>query len=238
MALRWNSGDLPSPGQFLLVRTLEGYDPVLPRPFTAFIATNGSVEILYKVVGKGTRLLSSLRKGERLGVIGPLGRGFHVPHTVKHAILVAGGMGIASLYSLCLSLKGRDMQCYFGAKTKSQLVVRNELKRIPDISVHLATEDGSLGFRGIVTELVKRHSYRLRSGDTGIYACGPKAMLKEIGSLAKKKRIPCQVSLESQMACGVGVCLGCVVPCKEENGWGYRLCCTDGPVFDAEEIIW
>lgn len=238
MSLEWDHEGLPSPGQFLLVGTLKSHDPLLPRPFTAFRASQGRVDILYKVVGKGTEILASMRKGQKLRIIGPMGKGYTVPQTVKHAILVAGGMGIASLYPLGLSLKGRDIRFYFGAKTKNQLVERDTLKSLPGISLHLATEDGTLGFSGLVTELMKNHSHRLPTEGSCIYACGPLAMLKEIRSIAQKRKIPCQVSFETHMACGVGVCLGCAVPCREKNEKRYRLCCTDGPVFNAEDIIW
>lgn len=238
ISLSWDHGLLPSPGQFLLLRPLEGYDPLLPRPFTIYRISDTTIDILYQVVGQGTRILSSMTKGRAIRVIGPLGRGFMSEPRVRHAVIVAGGMGIASLCHLCIILQGSRVSFFYGAKTKASLVGLEDIEALPGVVIHLATDDGSLGYKGPVSDLLIHHISGIRPHESGIYACGPYAMLKAVASSAGKYGIPCQVSLESHMACGVGVCLGCALPCREKKGWDYRLVCADGPVFEAEKVMW
>ena len=227
--------------QFILIKPLDCHDPLLPRPFTIYKMYKDAVEILYKVVGKGTQLLSSLREGQRVRVIGPLGQGFRILPDTRHAILVAGGIGIASICRLCTTMQGLEVSLFYGARTKDSLVGIEELQRIPGLVMHLSTDDGSIGFKGTVMQLLRSHLKVLRPGASCIYACGPLAMLKQVSSYAQKKGISCQVSLESNMACGVGACLGCAVTCKQKGNkkdWEYKLCCKDGPVFDTRDLIW
>jgi dihydroorotate dehydrogenase electron transfer subunit len=183
-----------------------------------------------------------------LTLLGPLGKGFEVADTVNTVLMVAGGMGIAPLRGLIYSLleKGiKNIRMFVGAKVASQLLFLAEFQKM-DIALHCATEDGSMGYRGLVTDLfgqfLANHSFKTAS-HTMCFACGPRPMLAETARLSSDYRLSCQVSLESRMACGIGVCLGCVVKLKQkthhdqdENKYG-RVC-LEGPVFDAGEIEW
>jgi dihydroorotate dehydrogenase electron transfer subunit len=202
------------------------------------------IEILYQVLGPGTEALAKRKSGEYLDIIGPLGNGFEfrteyrVPST---AILVAGGMGVAPLVFLAEKLAGhKDTRTQghktivlVGAKTKKQLLCTDDLKQL-GCDVRVATDDGSKGFKGRVTDLLKKFLHGTRyTVHCTIYACGPRPMLKKISRLAKQYNLPAQVSLEEHMACGIGACLGCVVNTID----GYKRVCKEGPVFQAKEIV-
>lgn len=226
-----------TPGQFFSVRVKNSLNPLLRRPFGAHKINAGIIEILYKVVGKATKILSTRKKGETLDVLGPLGNGFDLkPSTISQkplAILVAGGHGVAPLYALAEKLQN-PKAVIIGAKTKNHLVGAKEFRKL-GVSVSVATEDDTEGHKGLVTDLLEKHiRTTIDHRQSTVYACGPKPMLKAIAELAGKYDIPCRVSFEEYMACGIGTCLGC--PVKTHNG--YKLVCKDGPVFDAKEIIW
>ena len=233
------------PGQFLNIKVNAGYEPLLRRPFSVHRVKGINIEILYEVVGNATGILSRRKSGEYLDVIGPLGNGFNyrLPITdYRLPILVSGGMGVAPLVFLADTL-AHSQHCpagkkkilvLIGAKTRNQLLCEREFKRL-GCNVKISTDDGSKGFKGQVTDLLKR-VLRLAISDKrlAIYACGPRPMLKEISRISKKHKIPAQVSLEEHMACGIGVCLGCAVNTKE----GFKRVCKEGPVFNADEISW
>jgi dihydroorotate dehydrogenase electron transfer subunit len=225
------------PGQFVNIKVADSLEPLLRRPFSIERTSGSKIEILYEVLGKGTQVLSRRQSGEFLNVIGPLGNGFdYRPSTVAHRrpILIAGGMGVAPLAFLAEKLTKLETLVLIGAKTNSQILCEKEFKDL-GCNVKIATDDGSRGFKGKVTELLKRV---LRTADNKqqitIYACGPRPMLKEISCLSKQYSIPAQVSLEEHMACGIGACFGCAVNTID----GYKRACKDGPVFKAEEITW
>ncbi|MBI5124383.1 MAG: dihydroorotate dehydrogenase electron transfer subunit [Candidatus Omnitrophica bacterium] len=234
------------PGQFVEVKCSDSIEPLLRRPLGVHRILNNGIEIFYEVVGKGTGLLSRKVKGESVDIIGPLGNGFSLPRHPKGAakrnpkpytlnpILIAGGIGVAPLVALAESLrkKRQKVAVIIGAKTKSHVNCVKELKAL-GCDVDIATEDGSLGQKGLATSLLHNTQYTIH---TTIYACGPNAMLKAVAKIAESRRIPCQVSLEERMACGVGVCLGC--PVKVRTQYDYKMVCKDGPVFDAKEIAW
>lgn len=230
------------PGQFFEVKCSEGVLPLLRRPLGLHRNTKDGVELLYEVIGRGTELLSGKRPGEAVDIIGPLGSGFKIrgmKEYVREAILVAGGIGAAPLVALAenLSHKGIKIHVLIGAKTKKHILCKSDFKRL-GAKVYLATEDGSEGRRGLATDLLKDLlliTYNLKL--TTIYSCGPNTMLKAVAEIARAKNIHCQVSLEERMACGVGVCLGCPVKVKNK-GIEYKMVCKDGPVFNAEEVIW
>ena len=232
------------PGQFVHIRTSVQTDPLLPRPFSIHdvdVASEG-VEVLFKRVGDGTRILSSKRVGEAVDVLGPLGHGFRTGEGRGGAVLVAGGMGIAPFPFLVRRLveSGHSVLVVAGWRTAEEIVGIDSIESL-GASVDVATEDGNRGFSGTVTELLEA---RLQAGDfgavsdIGLYACGPKAMFPEVARLARLHRIPCQVSLEERMACGVGVCSGCAVSVGTLTGTDpeYKLVCRDGPVFDMKEV--
>ncbi|MFH0763405.1 MAG: dihydroorotate dehydrogenase electron transfer subunit [Candidatus Omnitrophota bacterium] len=224
------------PGQFIEVQCSDDTEPLLRRPLGVHRISKGGIDLLYEVVGIGTALLSKKKAGEKIDLIGPLGNGFDIAASVGAAILVAGGAGIAPIMALAekLSRTGRKVSVVMGAKKKSHLLCEGELKAL-GCTVKIATEDGSKGYRGLVTDLLRDMPAASCAPRAAIYSCGPAGMLKTVSKIAREKRIPCQVSLEEHMACGVGVCLGCPVKVK---GGEYKMVCKDGPVFNAEEIAW
>ncbi len=239
------------PGQFVHIHC--GGGTYLRRPFSIAGVKRNQIEIVYKVVGKGTELLSHRKKGETLDVIGPLGSGFSLqPVTCNlQPLLIAGGTGIASLLFLTHKLVPHPsslVTVLVGAKTKNDLLSVNDFKKL-GCQVKLATEDGSLGFRGLVSDLFKSYLVpRAYSLTPVVFACGPYQMLKKIAEICRGKQIKCQVSLENIMACGIGACRGCVVKTRITADKGqtriaadkfiYKTVCKDGPVFNVNEIIW
>jgi len=239
------------PGQFIMLRLGISYDPLLRRPFAAyqFKTSEGTfLEIIYQAVGYGTHIMSHMLPGTELTLLGPLGKGFEFSDTLSTTLIVAGGMGIVPLRGLiyCLGESGiKNIQIFVGAKSTSQLLFLTEFQRM-DIPVHCATEDGSSGYHGLVTELFHRfldnHAFKA-DNDTMCFACGPRLMLAKTARLSFNYHLPCQVSLESRMACGLGVCLGCAVELKQQTHHDrdqkkYGRVCLEGPVFDAREIEW
>lgn len=234
------------PGQFVEIKCSGDNEVLLRRPLGIHRISNGGIELLYEVVGKGTELLSRKKPGDTVDIIGPLGNGF-ILNTKRHtpnAILIAGGIGVAPLVALAKNLvhssksivhsKRRKIYAMIGACKKEHVLCANDFRKL-GAEVIIYTDDGSLGKKGLITQgltpLLSTINYELST----IYACGPYPMLKAIAKIAEAKKIPCQVSMEERMACGVGVCLGC--PVKVKSG-GYKMVCKDGPVFDAKEIAW
>lgn len=228
------------PGQFFEVKCSGSNGPLLRRPLGVHCISKNGVEILYEAVGKGTELLSGKKIGEKLDVIGPLGNGFKILSEAssdkRPAILVGGGIGIAPLLALAQRLTAKKTVCYviIGAKTKSGILREKEFKKL-GCFVMVSTEDGSKGRKGYATDILKHLMKIIDCQVSGIYACGPHPMLHAAGRMAHLINVPCQVSLEERMACGVGVCLGCPVKTKEQE---YKMVCKDGPVFDSREIAW
>jgi len=224
------------PGQFLQVKVSDNTEPLLRRPFSIHNVKSGQIEILYEILGKGTEALAQKAAGAYLDCIGPLGNGFEfrTPYPApRNPILVAGGMGIAPLFFLAQRLSKGKTLVLLGAKNKKQILCEKELRRL-GCRVMLATDDGSKGFKGKVTDLLRHLISAIDHRPSAIYACGPRPMLKEIARISQTQHIPAQASLEEHMACGIGACLGCVVNTRQ----GFKRVCKDGPVFQAEEIIW
>ena len=224
------------PGQFVNIKLTDASEPLLRRPFSIYRVKGKDIELLYEVVGQGSEILSQKKPGEYLDIIGPLGNGFNYALQTKRStssVLVAGGMGVVPLLLLAEKLGHANTSVLIGAKTKKQILCEKEFKNL-GCDVRISTDDGSKGYRGKVTELLRRllstKSYEL----SAIYACGPKPMLKEIAVISRDYNIPAQISLEEHMACGIGACLGCAVNTKE----GYKRVCKEGPVFNTDEIIW
>ncbi len=227
------------PGQFCMVRSslVDTYDPLLARPLSIHKVDvdTGELEFLYRVVGKGTRALSRQVPGEEIALLGPLGTGFHLKPGVI-PILVGGGLGVAPLLFLAQGLKGQRGVVIIGAITKSQLL-RLEPFRETGLEILVATEDGSFGNKGLVTEVLDRLLSRLDDDakrDIEVFSCGPYPMLRAVYHLCQEYDVGCQVSMETHMACGSGLCLGCAIEAKG----GYLHVCKDGPCFRAEELIW
>lgn len=235
------------PGQFVMLQVRDGSQPLLRRPMSICRVLPGKpkrIEILYKVVGEGTAYLSHQPVGVMLHVLGPLGRGFHLPRRRRNArcrpVLVSGGVGIAIFPFLvdALARSGCKPRLLFGARSRRDLVGLSyfRARRIP---VALATEDGSLGQKGYVTRLLDPIlAENDSSGPLELYVCGPTPMMRAVAEMALGAGVACQLSLEAQMPCGIGVCLGCVVrPGKGHEEDPYLRVCTEGPVFEASEVI-
>ncbi|MBS4021201.1 MAG: dihydroorotate dehydrogenase electron transfer subunit [Dethiobacter sp.] len=221
------------PGQFVHVSVSETLDPLLRRPLSIHDCTEDKTVLLYRVCGRGTDLLSGKKPGEVLDVLGPLGNGFAVADS-EEAVLVAGGIGIAPLFFLARILwrAGKKVHFFAGAKNSLELYLPEEIGKVAT-SVVLATDDGTAGHRGLVTEPA---SIALEETDAPVYCCGPPPMMREVVRLSARFKRDVFVSLEAQMACGVGACQGCVTAMRA-NGIDYSRICTDGPVFRGEDVF-
>ncbi len=221
------------PGQFVMVRALGTADPLLPRAYSVYAAdpTAGWIEVLYRVVGNGTRRLELYEASQKVHVWGPLGNAFQAPQ--GRAILVGGGVGIPPLSFWAQHLAGSDAEVVtlIGAATERFLVGLDRFRESGS-RLETATDDGSAGHKGYVTDLLDRW---LDAGPATVYACGPMPMLRSVARIVEARGVPAELALEAPMACGVGACLGCTVPRREG---GYARVCTDGPVFAATAIAW
>jgi dihydroorotate dehydrogenase electron transfer subunit len=220
------------PGQFVSIRPTRTYHPFWRRPYSIMRADDESIQILFSVVGAATNILKELKNGDPLDIIGPLGRPFGWETGFRTALLVGGGIGIAPLPFLSekLAKKGKEVIHFFGTRTKSM---------IPQIGLkglNIATDDGSMGFHGNVVSLLERHLTVHQLSELKIFGCGPTVMMKALAGFAQKLKIECELSLETEMACGVGLCQGCVVELKEVKK-KYALTCTDGAVFNARDVV-
>lgn len=236
----------PKPGNFFMLSVNRGLDPLLKRPFSIHRSINGDIQFLYRVVGKGTGILSIKKPGDLIEVLGPLGNSFTVNSKQKNIILIAGGLGIAPIFSLAESLvqplsqskKGRSnnkLILFYGARTKDEMLYNNELSSFGFKTV-IATDDGTAGKKGNIINIFKRYMMNssLPAKNCSIYACGPEAMLKSLSTIIHKQKLKGFAALEQNMACGLGTCLGCVVNTKH----GYKRVCKEGPVFPIEDILW
>lgn len=224
------------PGQFLMVKVGATHDPLLRRPlgYLSRDAEEGRIDLLVREVGRGTGLLRRAAPGERIMILGPLGRGFTLAEGGP-VLIAGGGMGIVPLLDLARGLAPRlPVTFVYGARTASDLHCLEELRQLP-LRLVLATDDGSAGERGTVPEAVAALEPR---GFAFYYACGPVPMLANLQTLMAGWGVPGELSLEDRMACGFGACLGCAVPVRGPFGTVvYRRACTDGPVFPAGEVI-
>ncbi len=220
---------------FMLGLRAAGNDPLLKRPFSLYRTTSdGFAQILYRVKGRGTRIMCGLKPGSTLEVLGPLGNGFPPPVTDKQPLLVGGGLGIVPLVALAESIKHKSPMVFIGAGSKDEVLAQDVLSGT-GAHLEIATEDGSEGRPGFVTDILKHFLNAPPSPVSSyvLYGCGPKQMLKSVSSIAVQLGLEGYVSLEEHMACGVGACMGCVV----KTPAGYRRVCKDGPVFAVNEIV-
>ncbi len=263
------------PGQFAMVRLLGRSDVLLRRPMSIYDVKVGRagvtsragsrrtrqarrrqpleraaeslaiLQLLYKVVGRGTRLMAELRPGDRIGMLAPLGHGFFPEEYLDRAreadevLYVAGGIGIAALLLPAreLAAKGVRQRLFFGGRTKWDLVGIDDFKLCVK-ATRLATEDGSRGDRGYVTQPLAEYLSRRLGKRFLLMVCGPWAMLEASVALAKRYGHPCLVSMENRMGCALGVCLGCSIRVVGEGHGAYQRVCTEGPVFWAEKVVW
>lgn len=226
-------------GQFAMLSVEGTTDMLLPRPFSIHNFDNDKsaswLDFLFKVVGKGTALLSHLTVGSPIQILAPLGNGFPDPPGGYKTVIIAGGIGMAPLFPLVLRLKTSQssVAVFYGAKSQQDLVCLPELLNINSVTISITTEDGTRGKQGLVTELLQRGEGNSED-ETVLYACGPEPMLRAVTDIARVRKVPCWVSIERRMACGVGACLSCVVMTSD----GYKRVCCEGPIFDAKEIVW
>jgi dihydroorotate dehydrogenase electron transfer subunit len=239
------------PGQFLMVRLPDSTDPLLGRPFALYdtvldgAAQPVGVDVVYLVVGRLTGLLARLREGDRVEIWGPLGNGFPDLGPTHQVGLVAGGIGQTPFLAYARDLLGergyggraarrqaRRVSLFYGVRT-ADLAAGVEDFRAAGAEVHLASDDGSLGYHGFVTQLLEQHP-----PPQHFVGCGPEPMMKALAALAERWAVPCHLSLETPMACGLGICFSCVTKVRTGLGWDYRRVCVEGPVFDAATLAW
>jgi len=243
------------PGQFVHIRINNNNEPLLRRPFSIHRvrkepkAKGIFVKVLYEVVGKGTALLMQKKPRQEIDILGPNGKGFDYDNLDKNTIpiIVCGGMGVAPLLFLVDKIASswsnseNKPVVLIGATTKKKILCENEFRKL-GCPVYVATDDGSVGFNGRVTNLFKKELKKIYTQQKkltkikaiNVFACGPMPMLCELAKISKIEKIPLQVSLEGFMGCGIGACLGCAI----ETNQGYRRVCHDGPVFYAQDIAW
>ncbi|MGQ9645261.1 MAG: dihydroorotate dehydrogenase electron transfer subunit [Thermodesulfobacteriota bacterium] len=240
---------LIKPGQFVMLKVCDSQTPLLRRPFSLFRKdlkqthgkeNRGWFSILYKVVGRGTQKMTELEEGESIDLIGPLGNGFSAspPFSSNKAILIGGGVGIVPLLPLAEAIQGeRSLFVLIGGNTDTDILCLNEFKKLK-ANVFVATEDGSLGRKGTVIDLLQSKREELwKEGPCPIYSSGPVAMLKALAKALGSKKSLCEASLEARMACGFGACWGCVIKTRDPK-IPYQRVCKEGPVFNLGEIIW
>jgi dihydroorotate dehydrogenase electron transfer subunit len=234
MSFEWlESSDKVLPGRFFTVRCSGGSDPLLRRPFafSGYSAREGRASFIFQIRGRATKALAALDEGTELDILGPLGRGFSPGGPVGPRIIAAGGIGLGPMLFLARAAEeeGRDPLFLFGARS-SDLVPREIAW---PRKTFLCTEDGSEGFKGTPVSWLEANSLPASSE---FAACGPLPFLKAFARFARSRGAPCELAVEQVMACGVGACMGCAVKLSGERG--YARACTDGPVFDAEELSW
>lgn len=239
------------PGQFVMIRLPGHSDPLLGRPFALYDTVLDdagqpfAIDVVYLVIGKLTGLLAALRADDRVEVWGPLGNGFPDFHNLDHIALVAGGIGQTPFLAHIRNLLGTRgyggrtprpralrVSLYYGVRT-ADLAAGVEDFRAAGAMVHLASDDGTLGFRGFVTQLLETHE-----PPQHLVGCGPEPMLRALMQLAQRWDVPCHLSLETPMACGIGICFSCVTRVRTAEGWDYRRVCVEGPIFDAACLAW
>ncbi len=226
------------PGHFVMIRVSEGSAPLLRRPFSICSVESDSLFlILYRVVGQGTSIMSEAGMGDRLSVLGPLGKGFEMPQSGEVPILVAGGVGIAPIIFLARTLDSGKALLMTGFRTSDEIVDKKACG-LSDYQISIATDDGTAGHPGFVTDLLEDHLDGDKKGTPSVFACGPTPMLKKVAAMTQSRGVPCQVSLESFMACGVGACQGCAVQAASAQEQAYFHVCEDGPVFHSESLTW
>jgi dihydroorotate dehydrogenase electron transfer subunit len=224
------------PGQFVMIRVRPGLDPLLRRPFSICGVREDLFLVLYRVVGKGTGLMTGLREGERIWVLGPLGKSFTVPEKRTSRLLVGGGIGIAPLVFFGQFHRENKVTFMMGFRSAKDIISPQRITG-EDMGFLIATDDGTKGHHGPVTGLLEE-LLRKNAGEVAVYACGPKPMLRKVAEMTRALRIPCQVSMEAHMACGLGACQGCAVKTSLGEEKSYLYVCKEGPVFEAEEIDW
>lgn len=247
-----------APGQFVMMRMPDRTDPLLARPYALYDTFDddrgnaAGLEIVYLVVGNGTRSLSTAVPGSQVELWGPLGNSFPSrlsKNEGSRLLIVAGGIGQTPFLAVIKELLGarrygsgrqierpRHITLTYGARSAEYLAGVDDF-RATGVEVQIATNDGSAGYRGYVTDLAER-AFASSNPPTDVFGCGPEPMLRILADIADRFRATCWVSLENKMACGYGVCFSCVCPIKEADSWDYARVCLEGPVFSADQVAW
>lgn len=212
------------PGQFYMLRAW-GLVPLLSRPISIYDKDEASISFLYEVRGEGTKLLSGLKAGDEIELLGPLGNGFDIENIKGKVAVIAGGIGVAPMNYLVKSLKNCKIDFYAGFRNQPYLM---EAFHEHAEHVYLSTESGAFGHKGYVTDMLKPWDY------DAVLCCGPEVMMKKVVELCKDRQTPVYISMERHMACGIGACLVC--SCKTKKG--NERVCKDGPVFSGRDVIW
>lgn len=246
-----------TPGQFFMIRPNAGSDPLLGRPFALYDTYTDSsgqvagVEFGFVVVGKLTTLMSRWTQGEQVQVWGPLGNGFSIP-AARHLLCVAGGIGQTPFLAVAREALGlkkyglplrelaeppQSVTLCYGVRSRDYLAGLDDFD-MPGLTTEVATDDGSFGHHGFVTELLQRQLQQLPQSETHVYCCGPEPMMKAVAEICDEHDVACWLSLETPMACGFGACFSCVAEVREADGsTDYRRTCVEGPVFEADRLV-
>lgn len=227
------------PGNFVEIRVSQNTEPFLRRPISIFNLDRkqGILEFIFQEKGKGTKILANTKIGDKIDVMGPLGYGtFQYQNNEKLAV-IGGGIGVFPLYELakCAKKEKKEVSIYLGFRNQEMVVLEEEFKQVAD-QLTITTDDGSYAQKGFAIDFLRKD---IESGEIdSIYACGPLPMLRAVQALAEEKNLPCQISLEEKMACGLGGCLGCAIKKKEspKNAPEYWHVCKAGPVFDSKLV--
>lgn len=246
------------PGQFVMLRLAGQNDPLLGRPLALYdVVLDGAgrpagIDLVYLVLGKLTGKLARFVPGQLLEVWGPLGNGF-APQPVEHLVMVAGGIGQTPFLALAKEHLGRQRYgessrqavaadrvtfCY-GTRSRDYLAGLDDFEQA-GVELRMSTDDGSAGHHGFVTDLLKQclDENARRSQACRVVCCGPEPMMAAVASITLQANVPCQVSLETPMACGIGICFSCVAKVRDDSGgWDYRRTCVEGPVFEARSVV-
>lgn len=223
------------PGQFVHLACGEGN--LLRRPISVCTAQGAALRLVFQVKGAGTEWLSARRAGDRIDVLGPLGHGFDLTAAGDRPVLIGGGIGVPPMLYAMQAAKaaGAQPSAILGFRSRGMVILENEFQAAG--TAYIATDDGSYGVHGFVSDVLRSHIGEF----TSVCACGPKPMLRALAQIAGEAGLPCQVSMEERMGCGIGACLVCACELKlKDGGEGVRYghVCKDGPVFDAKEVVW
>lgn len=232
-------GNEASPGQFVMVKVADTPFPLLRRPLSIHNASMMGIELFFKIAGPGTGILARKRPDETIDILGPLGKGYTFSQVLrgKKAHLIGGGRGIAPLYFLGRELNalGARVTVFYGGRRHMDIPLKDKFEAA-GLPLLCATDDGSFGFAGLVTDLLGRELDK--SPADFLYVCGPDPMMKAVAEMARARGIPGEYSLESMMGCGIGACWGCVHRIRSDSGDGWVKICEEGPVFPGDRIVW
>ncbi len=224
------------PGQFLNVKCCEAMSVLLRRPISICDIDKEKQELrfIFQIKGEGTKLLANHHVGDTIDIMGPLGKPFIIDAKYTNPVFIGGGIGVFPLLMLAKNLPAKDKAVYLGFRNKDLVVMEDEFKEISN-DCQITTDDGSYGIKGFATQLLEE---KIKNENVDIvYACGPEPMLKIIKNICSVNDIPCQLSMEQRMGCGIGACLVCACKTKKEEDWEYQHVCKDGPVFWGDEVI-